>query len=179
MQPAPGLQSAGMAPFQTRWTREQRQAIVDACTRYEMTTTAACAAAHEGSLPGAGQDLEPFPIPLATVREYATKARREIRLLEAAKAHPEELFEQEARQLVSAWKRTREAMTRKRATLTPAQVTELAKAGLEVQKFIRALNQNPRRNGAQRAVETPQTAGEQDGEPDFLDVLASTKHGRQ
>jgi hypothetical protein len=171
-----------MAPFQNRWTKQQRQAIVDACLRYGMTTTAAHAAAHDGSLPGAGQDLDPFPIPLATVREYATKARREARLLETAKAHPEELFEQEARVLVAAWKRTREQMTRRKSTLTPAQVSELAKAGLDVHKFLKAIGSKTQVRTAETQETGKGTNSAQDAtpdqEPDFLDVLASTKHTR-
>jgi hypothetical protein len=167
-------------PFKARYSTEQKQAVIDAATRYHMTGEAAHRAANEGSLPGLGQRLEPFPIALSTVRELITKERKRLRLLEEAGTDPTAVMHQEAQALAIAVKQARERVTSSKNVPTPEQITALAKAAREVHALLKALAPEPKRNRAQSTVETPQESDQEpDAEPDFIDALAangSAKH---
>lgn len=175
-----------MAKFQPTWTEEQKAAIREAHSRHGMSGDAIHEACNTGTLPGIGARLEPFPIALATVRGYITAYRREQRLMDEAAADPAAILHKEAQALALAFQRMRQRMTRDQSTLTPEQVTALAKAGRELHGLLKGLDPKPPRNGAERGIETPQTgsagaphAGASEREPDFLDALANGSSKRR
>jgi hypothetical protein len=161
-------------PFRAKWSDAQRKAILDACTRYGFSAQRAYEAANDGSLPGTGQRLDPFPIALATVREYVTKERRRLRAMEEMSADPAAVMHEEAQALAVAVRRARIRVTTKQGVPTPEEITALAKAAREVHALLKALDPKPSRNGPTRPVETPESApDEPERAPDFLDELAS------
>lgn len=171
-----------MSKFQAVWTEEQKAAIVEAHSRHGMSGDAIHEACNTGTLPGLGARLEPFPIALATVRGYITEYRREQRLLDEAAADPTAILHKEAQALALAFQRMRQRMTRDQSTLTPEQVTALAKAGKELHGLLKGLSPEPKRNGGEKGVETPQTGGAGDAhtrDPDFLDALANGSSQRR
>lgn len=83
----------GKMPYQRKWSKEQEKAVVDAQLHYGMTSKQATKAANEGQLPGIGTGLDAFAIPLATVREYTTRARQEQAAKQRTAASPAKVLE--------------------------------------------------------------------------------------
>jgi hypothetical protein len=168
-----------MSRFQTRWTPEQRNAIREAATRFQLTATAIQDAARKGMLPGSGGHLEPFDMPISTVREFVTQARKRERLTDEATMDPAAAIQREAGIIAVELRRTREAMQRGKGTMTPEQITQLAKASKEALSLIRALDASSGATRARKAPDAPEGTPDRTVEtpaPDFLDQLANGKH---
>jgi hypothetical protein len=168
-----------MSRFQPRWTPEQKRAIKEACTLHGLTTQRAQVLAREGRLPGSGGHLPPFDMPLSTVREFATQARRKQRVETEASMDPAAFLQREAGIIAAELKRTRENMQKGRAVLTPEQITSLAKASKEALSLIRALDASSGRTRASKPADSPETTSDTTVEtpaPDFLDQLANGRH---
>lgn len=167
--------SAGSVPdmaFKAKWGRQQRKAIEDAALVHGWSIPKVHAAAQAGSLPGIGQRLEPFDIGLATVGDYITQARRRQRAMEDMQANPATVLEEQALTLAMDYKQLLEKTRGTKSKRTAAEITELAKAGRELQAFLKALGLGPNGNKAQTAGTGVET-GNEAAEPDFVDQLAS------
>ena len=153
--------------FKARWSTDQKQAVIDAAIRYGMTGEATWRAANDGSLPGLGQRLEPFPIALATCREYITTERKRRRLMEEAQADPTALMHEEAQALAVALRDLRRRIINPRRTPTSQEITELSKAAREVHALLKALTPTRPKTNPAHEPEDESPA------PDFIDALAA------
>ena len=161
----------GMA-FKAKWGREQRQAIEDAALVHGWSIPKVHTAAQAGSLPGIGARLEPFDIGISTVGDYITQARRRQRAEADIGLDPTAVLQEQAMTLVNDYKSLLAKTRGTKSKRTAAEIVELAKAGRELSALLRALDPQPRRNGAKTAREPVET-GNEDEAPDFLDTLAT------
>lgn len=157
-----------MGRFAAVWTREQRAAVVRACVDDKLTAPAAMKLAHAGELYG----LEPFQIPLSTVRDYARKERRQreraapkMKELDGAKA-AEQL---RRRVLVMADAILDDAEhKRRRKKLAAEEFERVARTVLKIAENVEGKLQS-------RAPDAPAQSNGQGG---FLDTLAAAKPAR-
>lgn len=162
--------------FQRKWSELQQRAVVDAQLIYGMSARQAHNAAHAGSLPGVGIDLEPFEIPFATLQEYATQARQEQRVRERARSTPGQVLSDVAVDMGMMLRKDIERLQKKqrKGAIVATELGSLARAAMELAKLQKAI-QEPASTAAQHG---DKDKTKPDGQ-DFITQLASREAGAQ
>lgn len=162
--------------FQRKWSELQQRAVVDAQLIYGMSARQAHNAAHAGSLPGVGIDLEPFEIPFATLQEYATQARQEQRVRERARSTPGQVLSDVAVDMGMMLRKDIERLQKKqrKGAIVATELGSLARAAMELAKLQKAI-QEPASTAAQHGNKDKTKP---DGQ-DFITQLASREAGAQ
>jgi hypothetical protein len=121
-------------PFQRRWSDEQREAVVQAVLVHGLSVKRTAELAAEGRLPGVGRSLEPFPMPWATVADYARADRNRRGDLEQIKRDPSTVMSDNAAELAALVAREVDSIKRssRRGRVDLARVREAARTGREV-----------------------------------------------
>lgn len=155
--------------FTERWTQDQRDAVIAAALDHNLTAPRVTELAAAGGLPGPGAILEPFAMPLGTVRSVVGDARRERKARELAAMAPNEVLGDIVGTLAAELRRQTELFRRRsaRGKAGAREMRELAVAARELAALVRAV-QPPASSGKKRAGESRDAPGR-----DFLEQLAA------
>lgn len=131
--------------FASKWDRRIKAAVLYLVLERGQTATAAHRLAVAGELPrlNGGPDLEPAPgLPIGTVRDWCREERGRRATEKAAAAGPNEVLERSAGRLAASFERMVERAVKQANTgkLEPKRLTELARAGRELEQLTRALS---------------------------------------
>lgn len=169
----------GMA-FKRRWSLELRDATIAAALDRNWTAREAWAAAVDGRLQLGGENIPPADgLPIGTVRDWVRVARAERGQLEAAAAGPEAVLSRHVAETVALLDTSRVKVRRAigRGRAGAKDVAELARAGVEVARLVRAVHGNGSSSSAEdgssaapAAADGPVQTG---GAGSFVDALAA------
>lgn len=155
--------------FTERWNQDQRDAVIAAALDYGHSGPVVARLAAAGELPGPGATLEPFPMPLGTVRSVIGDARRERKAREIAAMAPDAVLGDVVGTLTAELRREVQRFKgqRARGKAGPREMREIIGAARELAGLVRAVQPAV---GAQRK----RAGAGRDGSPaDFLEQLAA------
>lgn len=155
--------------FTERWTQDQRDAVIAAALDHKLTAPRVAEMAAAGTLPGPGAVLEPFAMPLGTVRSVVGDERRERKAREVAAMAPNEVLGDIVGTLAAELRRQTQLFKSRsaRGKAGPREMRELAAAARELVALVRAV-QPPASSPARK-----RPGAQRDGAGDFLEQLAA------